>query len=117
MVIVQIESQTAINNLENNVSVEGIDVVFIGPLDLAMTSGWYNKPDRWDNTRKAMTKVVETCDKQGVATGMALGGSQVEEGIQMGIRLVAADSPLGWMIDGTNGFIERITKTKWKPSS
>lgn len=117
LVVVQIESQVAINNLEDIVSVEGIDVAFIGPLDLAMSYGWYNKPDRWNNTRKAMTNVIETCDKHGVATGMALGGSQVEEGIQMGIRLVATGSPLGWMIDGANGFIERIKKTKWQPSS
>lgn len=117
MVIVQIETQMALDNLDAILSVKGIDATMIGPLDMAMSAGWYGKPDRWDNTRKAMRNVIKVCNKYGVAPGMALGDDMVEEGIQMGIRCAFTGSPQGWMINGAEQLMERVKKTgSWQPA-
>lgn len=112
MVIVQIETQTALKNLDDILSVKGIDATCIGPLDMAMSSGWYGKPDRWDNTRIAMRNVIKTCKKHGVAPGMALNEDMIEEGIQMGIKMVFAGIPIYWLIDGAKKQIESVKKIK-----
>ena len=109
-VIVQIETQTALENLGDILSVKGIDATCIGPLDMAMSTGWYGKPDRWDNTRKAMRNVIKICNKYRVVPGMALSQDMVEEGIQMGIKVVYAGSPIEWMIAGAKELIESVNK-------
>jgi 2-keto-3-deoxy-L-rhamnonate aldolase RhmA len=100
------------DNLDEILSVKGIDATMIGPLDLAISTGWYGKPDRWENTRKAMRQVIRVCNKYGVAPGMALDDDMVEEAIKMGIRCAFTGSPLGWMMDGAKGLIGRVKKTK-----
>lgn len=42
--IIQIESVTALNNLDEILTVEGVDAVFMGPADLAGTMGYLGNP-------------------------------------------------------------------------
>jgi len=110
MVIIQIETETAMKNLDDILSVKGIDATCIGPLNMAMSSGWYGKEDRWDNTREAMKKVIEKCKKYGVAPGMALNDDMIEEGIQLGIKMVFAGIPINWVIASAKKQIEIFNK-------
>jgi 2-keto-3-deoxy-L-rhamnonate aldolase RhmA len=112
MVIVQIETMTALENLDSILSVKGIDAAMIGPLDLAMSAGWYGKPERWENTRKVMGEVIKACNKHGVAPGMALSEDMVEEAINMGMRCIFAGSPLGWIMAGAKQLIEHVRKAQ-----
>ena len=45
LLIAQIESEEAINDIQNIVSVEGIDMLFIGPSDLSASLGNMNQFD------------------------------------------------------------------------
>lgn len=117
MVVVQIETQKALDNLDDILSVKGIDAVLIGPLDMAMSCGWYGKPDRWDNTKREMKKIIGACNKHGVAPGMALAGDQLEEAINMGMKCLFTGGVRGWMTAGAKNLIEQVRKTsKWAPS-
>jgi 4-hydroxy-2-oxoheptanedioate aldolase len=44
-VLVQAETQTALNNLDAIAAVEGVDGVFIGPADLSASLGYIGQPD------------------------------------------------------------------------
>lgn len=113
MVIVQIETKMAIDNLEAILSVEGIDATLIGPLDMAMSYDWYGKPDRLENTKRAVKKIVKVCKKYGVAPGMAV---EPDLGIELGIQCIFTDSPTGWMVEGAKRLIDHVKNTgKWKP--
>ena len=44
-VLVQVETQTALNNIEAIAAVEGVDGIFIGPADLSASLGYIGQPD------------------------------------------------------------------------
>lgn len=69
MVVVQIESLVGVENLEGIASVQGLDVVCIGPQDLSISMnlhGDFGHPDFMETLRR----IVEVCSRHGVATGM-----------------------------------------------
>ena len=66
-VIVQIESQKAIDNLDEIIAVDGVDAVFVGPADLAVdlgTFGKYMEPAVWQtigDVRKRANELGKPC--------------------------------------------------------
>jgi 2-keto-3-deoxy-L-rhamnonate aldolase RhmA len=114
LVIVQIETKTAVDNLEDILSVKGIDATLIGPLDMAMSYGWYGQPDREELTKKVVRKIVQTCHKYDVAPGMAV---DPDRGFELGIQCIFTASPTSWIVDGAKSLIQYVKSTrKWKPS-
>src|SRR5665647_1183211 len=68
MVVVYCETMEAINNLDEMLTVEGVDVLFIGPFDLTQALGVIGQPNH--------PKVLETIDmivKKTRAAGKAAG--------------------------------------------
>ena len=68
MVVLQIETERAVDAREELLSVPGIDVVLIGPVDLSITLGVpgdFQHPKMVD----AMEKIRDSCLKHGVAPG------------------------------------------------
>jgi 4-hydroxy-2-oxoheptanedioate aldolase len=63
--IIGIESVPAIENLDNILSVGGIDAVFVGPNDLSITLGI---PDQYDHPdyEAALREVIRICQKHNV---------------------------------------------------
>ncbi len=45
LVVVQIETMDAVNNLDEFLSIEGIDIFFIGPADLSASMGYVGEPN------------------------------------------------------------------------
>ncbi len=69
--IIQIETKEGVNNIEDILSVEGIDGVMIGPYDL---SGSYGVPGQLDHplVKEAAKKVIAACAKHGRSCGTQL---------------------------------------------
>jgi len=71
VVMPQIETAEAIENLDEILDVPGIDAVYVGPSDLAMALG--SQPRSGQNDPKvvaARNKIVETCKRHGVPAGI-----------------------------------------------
>jgi 4-hydroxy-2-oxoheptanedioate aldolase len=67
-VLVQVESASALGNLEAIAAVEGVDGVFFGPADLAASMGLLGKPSD-PAVRAAILQGVATVRKAGKAAG------------------------------------------------
>ena len=67
--IVQAETVTAMNNLEEIVAVEGVDGVFIGPSDLSASMGYIGKPGH-PEVVAAIEKGFEIIKAAGKAAGV-----------------------------------------------
>ncbi|CCN81022.1 putative 2,4-dihydroxyhept-2-ene-1,7-dioic acid-like aldolase [Vibrio nigripulchritudo SFn27] len=67
--LVQAETQTALDNLEAIVSVDGVDGVFIGPTDLSASMGHVGNPDHPDVVA-AIEKAIRTIREAGKAAGI-----------------------------------------------
>jgi 4-hydroxy-2-oxoheptanedioate aldolase len=90
--IAQIETGLAIDNVREIASVSGVDVLFIGPLDLTVNLGIAKQFDHPD-MRRARAKVVDACREFGKAAGILLSSeSQIDETVAEGFRFVALGS-------------------------
>ena len=69
LTVVQIETAEAVKNADEIAAVEGVDVLFIGPMDLSNNMGipaQFEHPD----LEKAMDTVLAACHKHGKAPGI-----------------------------------------------
>lgn len=91
VVVVQIESKEAINNIDDILSVDGIDAAMIGPYDLSNSlgvSGELNHPE----VIEAETIFLRSCKKCGVAPGTHIvhpDREKLEEHMKKGFRFIA----------------------------
>lgn len=69
MIIVQIESCQALENIEEILEVEGIDIIFIGPYDLSQSLG---VPGQIDHplVKQEIENVVKKATARSVAVGV-----------------------------------------------
>ena len=99
LVVIMLESPTAIDNVEEIASIPGVDVILIGTNDLCMEMGIpgdYSNP----KIKEAYKKVIVACNKYNKTPGM--GGVYNEElmseYITMGMRFILSGSDLSFMM-------------------
>jgi 2-dehydro-3-deoxyglucarate aldolase len=106
-VIVQIEHRDAVANLDEILSVEGIDAVLIGPYDLSSSFGLVGQLDA-PEVVAAIEHVRRTCQEKDVPIGIF---SATTEGacrqIEQGYRLIAVSSDVLMLVN----FSREILKT------
>ncbi len=98
--VAQIEDREAIDNLEEIVAIEGVDIIFIGPGDLALSYGVFPQTDH-PLIRQAVEKVAALAAKYNKWWGMPF--PNVERGkelVNMGARFLAHGSDLGVIVEG-----------------
>ncbi|MEM1156908.1 MAG: aldolase/citrate lyase family protein [Verrucomicrobiota bacterium] len=98
LVVVQIEDIQAVECIDEILSVEGVDVAYIGPYDLSMSMGLPGQLDH-PEVKAAMDRILESALKHGVAPGLhMLHPEQAKTNLQArldeGYRFIAMGSDL-----------------------
>ena len=91
LVAVQIEDIEAVNNIDEILSVEGIDAAFIGPYDLSASMGITAQFDH-PNYTGARDKILESCQRNNVVPGIHIvqpNPNEAIERIKDGFNLLA----------------------------
>ena len=85
LITIQIETQKALDNLDEILSVPGIDACYIGPWDLSVSLGFGVPPD-WNNAKyqKALDRVLEVSAKHGKPAGMFCISDTIEWALEKG---------------------------------
>ncbi|MEM3429659.1 MAG: aldolase/citrate lyase family protein [Candidatus Bathyarchaeia archaeon] len=106
MVIPQIETELGLKNLEDIVTTEGIDAVFLGPMDLSMSLGIFRQFED-PKFLKAVDRVVSVCEAHGIYPGLLAQTGPVERSIEQGFKLISLGGDLLLLID----YIGKILKS------
>ncbi|CAG4901676.1 2-dehydro-3-deoxyglucarate aldolase [Paraburkholderia gardini] len=94
-VIVQIESRTAVEAIDEIVAVDGVDAVFVGPSDLAAGYGHLGNANH-PEVQQAIERVFASANAGGKASGiLAPVEADAERYIAMGCQVVAVCADLG----------------------
>jgi len=100
LTIVQIETREAVANAEEIARVDGVDVLFVGPLDLSVNLGipqQYASPD----FRAAIARVIAAAKGAGKAAGTLLANAeQIEPAMAEGYTFIAVGSDGGLVANG-----------------
>ena len=88
-----IETQKALDNLDDIVSVEGLDAVFIGPSDLGLSLGYV--PGHYEEPvlLEAIETILKTAHTQGIRAGIyTLTAAFARRMIELGFDYVVVSS-------------------------
>lgn len=111
MVIVQIETREAVNNIDEILSVDGIDATFIGPADLSVSMGYLASfPKLEQEVLDAIQKVLEASNKHNVAPGIWGGGvERTNMFIEQGFKFIALGEEMDYLTK-IKGDVEKIKR-------
>jgi 4-hydroxy-2-oxoheptanedioate aldolase len=92
--IPMIETRPALDNLDDILSVPGVDAVYIGPMDLSLALGLPPKPDGDEPVyAQARQKVLDACRRHNVVAGIHSSAAAGPDRVAQGFRfvLIASD--------------------------
>lgn len=104
--VVQIETVEAVENAEEMASIDGIDVLFVGPTDLTTNYGISRQFDH-PSYREAIARVIVACTSAGKAAGILLSNTeQIKQAQDDGFSFIAVGSDGGVLANGMKNLIE-----------
>jgi 2-keto-3-deoxy-L-rhamnonate aldolase RhmA len=88
LVVVMIESQMALDNIDEILSVPGVDAVFVGPDDLSLNLGIFQQRDH-PKFKSAISTVLDACQRHQIAPGMHCNENNINDALAMGFKFCA----------------------------
>lgn len=108
IVVVQVESGEAIDDLPNTVQVPGIDATMVGPNDLSISlglAGEFSNP----KFREALEKIAQACKGSPVAAGIHFGDEKRNQDcLTMGYTFINFSSDMGMLARSLKEYLKFI---------
>jgi len=99
--VVMVETAAAVEAVEDIVSVDGVDAVYIGPADLSVSLGLPPAPDHVEEVfTAALSRIVAACRRHGVAPGIAGNPTTAPKRVAEGFAMVEVASDSGLLASG-----------------
>jgi 4-hydroxy-2-oxoheptanedioate aldolase len=110
--VVMVETELAVRNVDEIVSVPGVDAVYVGPADLSVTLGLSPAPDQSDPVfSDALKTVVDACRRHGVVPGIAGNAVTAVKRLEQGFRLVEVASDVGLLGVGAGAALAQVRQS------
>jgi 4-hydroxy-2-oxoheptanedioate aldolase len=105
-----IETAEALDNLDAILSVEGLDAVYVGPADLALTLGCTpNMSEPAPKVAQAIDHVLARCKAHGVRAGIHCPEAEAARGrVANGFDLVTIGHDSSWLAAGAQQALARV---------
>jgi 4-hydroxy-2-oxoheptanedioate aldolase len=109
-VLVQLESRSALAEIEAIAAIDGVDGLFIGPSDLAADFGHLGNP-KHPEVQAAIKDAAQRIRATGKSAGILAGNvDDVESLFEMGFNFTAAGSDVGLLARGAENVAARFRK-------
>ena len=108
LVVLQIETQTALNRCDQLLSVPGIDIVMVGPSDLSISLG---VPGQFDHPKviEAVTGVIECCRRHNIFPGIQTRAIPMARfWAQQGMRFVGCGNDLSFLWEKVRDTVKEL---------
>lgn len=113
LLIVQIETRQAVDNLEAIAAVDGVDVLLVGPNDLAISlgiPGQFNHPQ----LNQAIERVIEVCQQHQICPAIHINDlALASQWAKRGMRLLSTASETGLLVKAGRQVTETL-KQAWQ---
>ncbi len=112
--VLQIETVEALDHLDAIASLDGVDVLFIGPADLSMALGIFGQFDH-PTFKDALKATVNAAQQAGKATGILLfNPDDYPTYHDMGIRMIACGADATFVANGARSMADKLNSMKDK---
>lgn len=114
--VMQIETVEALENVDEIAAVDGVNVLFVGPLDLSVNLGCPGDIQHPDFI-SALEKVSKAAEARGKWAGILLPDpSAIDQALERGFRFLAVGSDGGWVAAGVSQLAAAVQScSKSKP--
>ena len=109
LVVVQIETPEAVENAAEIAAVEGVDVLFVGPLDLSVNLGCPNNFTT-EPFIAALKHVIDVCNAAGKIAGILSRPQIVQQHKELGFKFLALGSDTGSIASGLQQSLDAMRK-------
>ena len=92
-IIPMIETTTALDAIDDILSVEGVSAIYVGPADLGISMGLAPGADE-PPFLSALDRIVERCNAHGVVPGIHANAANAQDRLARGFRMVTITSDL-----------------------
>ncbi|MBI4304851.1 MAG: hypothetical protein HY678_00890 [Chloroflexi bacterium] len=106
LISVLIEDIVAVRNLPSMLKVDGIDVFYVAPGDLAQSMGHTGQPGH-PEVQKTIDRAIAQIVDAGRVTGALVNDGNVEATLDKGVKFVGT-SWTNWIGPGVKGFMEKV---------
>jgi 2-keto-3-deoxy-L-rhamnonate aldolase RhmA len=108
LIAVQIETRMALDNIDEILTIDGIDACYIGPYDLSCSLG-FGIPPKWDDARylAAFDRVIESAKKHGKAAGMFAIFDNIEWALEKGFTFNTVDDADAFLVRGAQMALDK----------
>lgn len=102
--ILMIETESALENLDEIATTPGVDALYIGPSDLAMAMGLPPRPtEPIQEHEDEIERIRKVCERHGVTAGIhCASGAQARARLDQGFKMVTVASDLVMMTSSLN---------------
>ena len=108
LVVIQAESKSAIERIDELAAVPGLDAIMIGPADLSISLGVPGQMDHPDFVR-SVERVAEACRARGIASGMFVGDPERIRGyLRLGLRLFSCGGDIGLIRQAGTDLVRKL---------
>lgn len=117
MVIVLIEDPDGVKNIDEILSVSGIDVVMIGPFDMSVTMGLHGEATH-PSVQANVDRVLAAARAKNLpAMHALLYPTDVDAWIAKGVRIFAHASDLMILAEGSGSFLRSVEHVRRRPAA
>ena len=110
LTIVQIETKQGVDHVADIAAVGGVDILFVGPLDLTTSLGVPGLLDH-DKTQKALDKIEKAAKQNNKILGVVVGDSeQALKFKEKGYRFVGVNSEIGLLSAAAGELVNSLHK-------
>lgn len=114
MAIALIEDYEAVRNIRTLAGVDGIDVFYVAPSDLAASMGHTGNPGHPD-VQAAIAGAIKAISGTGRVAGTLVNDSNVDRFLDMGVRCVGVPW-MNWVASGAAPFLQKVNGRKKGPA-
>jgi len=108
VVVIQIESKEGADNLDEILSVPGIDAIFLGPYDLSQSLGLPGQVNH-PLVRSTMKQIIHACHRAGVASGVYADTEEaVRHWVAMGVQYIAVGVDTAMIYNLTSKMVKEL---------
>ena len=108
VIVLQIEGQEGIDNMDEILTVPGIDVLFIGPYDLSQSLG---VPGQIDNplVEEKMLEIVKKCSEKNITVGTFTDTIEnAKKWKSLGVKYIAHSVDVGVFCDAVSNIVKSV---------
>jgi 4-hydroxy-2-oxoheptanedioate aldolase len=119
LVIAQIETGVAVDNIDAILSVPGLDAIYVGPADLALTLGREPRVDQEDQVvLDALLTVADAARRRGIVAGIHCGtASYAHRMIEVGYQMVTVQNDLRLLASAAAAVVAAVREPVPNPAS